>query len=329
MAARWMWLVLALVGASACTRSFVPITPRVARGSGVALALARVQVAAADLSGSDLTLELAVSELSPGMSLSHISVSDAREPRCLGGTRGEHVHVLPGGEAARELVAGDRLLARFPSHVWRDAQSIPLRVDVVLSDRAGALTCATVPLVDAAPELAYSSDVRWSFGFGVSVQSFLGELELDSAVLFPVVLGRWFGPVRASLSVAPGAAQCPERVCPVSGGEEGRNEPLLPIALGVDTGRSFGALRLGIAGAYRIAFTRVHDARGQHNTFFHGPVLTPRLGLSLPEPSAPGLPGGERIGGFVGLELPVSYNWDDHAHHGLGLGCSLSFVVPL
>jgi hypothetical protein len=325
-------LSLVLLATVGCGATYRPTTPRVARSAELQLSLASLALRSDYFGARSASLRVRVEQVPAHTTLLALAISDARAPRCEGGFRADRIDIAarrwsPGRDPLR---AGDELVASFSAVFWDNIRLAPTRLDLLLADEIGARSCATFPLVDAAPENRWSAPGQTSLGVGIAGQGFVGTLgDIDGTVTLPIMVGRWFGPVRLSLTFTPGVAQCPHGACP-SRDNQLDNAPYLPFALGAELGHSAGVLRLGIRAGYSAGPARV-DARvgGSYWTLLHGPVLTPRLGVSLPDPLAPGIAGGEQLGTFVGLEVPVSYMLDDRGHQALGIGAVLSWVLSL
>jgi hypothetical protein len=330
------WLVLAvctaLLASVGCGAIYRPMSPRVARADAFELSLESLELDSDYFGTRSAVLRVRVRRVPEHSKLLHFVLADARRPRCEGGLSALELDIAGQrwAQSRDALRAGDELVAHFDAALWDGIQKAPSRADVVVTDELGMRTCITFPLVDAAPENRWSDPGSISLGVGMAGQGFVGTLgNIDGTITLPMMVGRWFGPVRLSLTFAPGVAQCPHGQCPSSENKV-NNAPYLPLSIGAEVGHSAGLLRIGLKAGYSAGPARV-DARvgGSYWELVHGPVLTPRLGISLPDPLAPGLAGGERLGSFIGVEVPISYVLDGRGHQALGIGGTLSWVFAL
>jgi hypothetical protein len=328
---RFAVLSLALLAGVGCGATYRPAAPRVAQASALRLSLGSLELRSNYFGTRSAAVRVRVEQVPERTTLFRLAVSDARAPRCEGGLGAEAVEIegQRRDPSRHPLRPGDQLVASFDAALWAHLQRAPTRLDLVLTDELGMRSCVTFPLADAAPEQRWRGPDKTSLGVGVAGQGFVGTLgPIDGTVTLPIMVGRFFGPVRLSLTFAPGVAQCPHGACP-SRETQLNNAPYLPLSLGAELGHSVGVLRVGIRAGYTAGPARVDARDGRYWTLLHGPVLTPRLGVSLPDPLAPGVAGGEQLGTFVGLEVPVSYMLDDRGHQALGIGAALAWIFPL
>lgn len=334
---RWLVSALALCAALLSGCSALTLHPRDARqiqGASISLKLESIRVNGPPRGGSGSRVEIAVRVLSASAPLVPLVVviADPRTAPCMSPPSSDQLRVLgtPYESPVRALRAGDVVVMYLDGSDWRLALSGPSRLDVVLQDERGPLHCATFPLVDANPEIALESETDWALGTGVAGEGFVGSLgDVNGIIEFPFTVGRWAGPARLTASFSPGVAQCPESICEAQDEDKVDNAPYVPLKLGADMGRSFGLVRLALGAEYRVAAARVDARAGSYWMLLHGPTLRPRFGISFEEAMAPGVPGGERIGGFIGLEAPMSLVWSSRGARALGIGGALVWMFPL
>lgn len=316
-----------LLALCACSGAIAPATPRVARGAGYELELGALRGGTGLKREEDRQLELRVRAIPPRTRALTASVQASSRPACSGGIAATRVRV-PGDEWSnrRRPRPGETLLIDLPGSAWTLATSGPSRLDLLLRDADGALQCASFPLVDAAPEHRWRPLESWTASGAFQYELFLDRAAgLDSAASFSAVAGKWLGPVRVSAGAGAGVAWCTRGECRSELGEA-RQSYYVPAFAGMDTTLfQVSRLALELAAAYQLAWTEAPAGKA----LLHGPKLIPRLAWALPDPIAPGVPGGPRRGYAISFAVPLGYVMSTRGDASLSAGGGLLFSFPL
>jgi hypothetical protein len=328
---RWLELVY-LLALSACSSGLVPETPRIARGAGYELQLGTLRGGGGlRLDEEERQLELRVLAIPPRTRVLAASVQAATQPVCSGGIAATRVHV-PGGPWTnrRRPKPGETLRVDLPGAAWKLATAAPSRLDVVLRDADGELQCASFALVDGAPEYRWRALESWSVSGQFRVEFFPDRVAgLDSAAFFGVALGKWLGPLRVSAGGGAGAAWCTRSDCRPDPGDAPQHY-YLPVFAGLDaTLFQTGRLAFELAAQYKLAWTETQTDAGERGALLHGPELMPRFAWALPDPIAPGIPGGPRRGYAVSVALPMGYIMSTRGGASVSVGGGLMFSFPI
>lgn len=323
--------LICLLALSACSNGLVPETPRIARGAGYELQLGAVRGGSGLKLDEERQLELRVLAIPPRTRVLAASVQAAAQPVCSGGIAATRVHV-PGGAWTnrRRPRPGETLRVDLPGAAWKLATVAPSRLDVVLRDGDGALQCASFALVDPAPEHRWRALESWSLSGQFRAEFFPDRVAgLDSAAFFGLSLGKWLGPLRVSVGGGGGAAWCTRSDCRPDPGDAPQHY-YLPAFAGVDaTLFQTGRLAFELAGQYKLAWSETRTEAGERGVLLHGPELIPRFAWALPDPIAPGIPGGPRRGYAISFALPVGYIMSTRGGASISAGGGLVFSFPI
>jgi hypothetical protein len=335
MSARSCWPSLLLfLGAwlcGGCGSGLVPSTPRVARAPGYELHLGKLQGGSGQRLDDERQLEVHVAAVPPRTRVLGAAVQQAALQPCSGGISATRVYV-PGDEwtQRRRPKAGETLKLELPGSAWKLATDAPSRLDLMLRDAAGALHCISFPLVDPAPQHRWRPLESWTVSGVFRFDALLDSVDrLGNAAVFGVSLGKWLGPVRLAVGVGAGATWCAQNDC-LPESPEGPQHYYVPLSAGANTTLlQVGRLALELAAQYRVGWTATQTPSGARAAFLHGPELLPGLAWALPDPIAPGIPGGPRRGYAISFAAPLGYVMSSRGDGSLSVGGAVSFSFPV
>lgn len=323
-----------------CGIGMKPHTPRVARSAGHELALGTVRPTnpLSDPGSGAQRIRLHVAALPENTRVSWVAISEAARAPCSEGYVALNVRLAGRAWSTPEWRPrpGDILELDFNEAAWTKAVTGPSRLDVLLEADDGVTQCASFPLVDERPEQRWDPLERWTLNTGVEAEGLRQHVAGFRNVggwLFEV--GRFLGPLRVYGSVGVGTAECAKSACPQRRNKqtnkyENREALYLPFAGGAElTLAQYKFLALDLKAHYRLAFARATTYDGVSRTLLHGPMLLPALVITMPDPIAPGIPGGVRRGMSVSLEGSVSYLWSSSGDGSLGVGGGFMIQFPI
>jgi hypothetical protein len=320
-----------LLALSACATGIAPATPRVARGAGYELELGTLHEGLGLKVEDDRQLEVRVRAVPRRTRVLTASVQASAQPPCSGGILATNVHVPAGAWTNRRRPRpGETLVIDLPGAAWTLATAGPSRLDVLLRDGDGALQCASFPLVDGSPEHRWKLLNTWNVTGTMQYDVFLDHVSgVESAAAFALSLGKWLGMVRVSAGAGGGISWCTRAPCVNDIGESPQTY-YLPVFAGADTPVfQIGRFAFELAAQYKAAWTEARKNTGERQPLFlHGPELIPRLAWTLPDPLAPGIPGGPRRGYTMSFAVPVGYVMSTRGDASLSVGGGILFSFP-
>jgi hypothetical protein len=326
-------VLLSMLSLSACGSGLVPRTPRVARAPGYELSLGEVRGGSGIRIDEDRRLQVHVAAIPARTRVLEAAVQEAGRPPCSGGVAASRVRVVGEDEWTnkRRPRPGETLSIELSGAAWKFATEVASRLDLALRDSAGALRCITFPLVDAAPQNRWDLLDSWTVSGLFELDFFLDGVDgIDDAAVLGLSLGKWLGPVRVGAGAGGGASSCSKSVCAPSEETGSSRHHYVPLFAGADsTLFQAGWLAFGFGVQYRVIWTGTETYAGERSVFLHGPALRPRLSWALPDPIAPGIPGGPRRGYAISLDVPLGYVMSARGDASFSVGGGLVFSFPV
>lgn len=323
-----------------CGTGMKPHTPRIARSAGHELALGTVRPtnAITDPGSGAQRIQLHVRALPPNTRVSWVAITESAQAPCSKGSVALRVRLAGRAWPTAEWRPrpGDVLELDFSAEAWTQAVSGPSRLDLLLESEDGVSQCASFPLIDERPAERWDPLESWTFNSGVEGDALLDHVDgYRNTGAWVAEVGKFLGPLRVYGSVGVGGVECSRSTCPrrrnkQTGKYENRGGLYLPFAGGAElTVAQYKFIALDLKAQYRLAYARSTTYDGVQNALLHGPMALPAIVFTMPDPIAPGIPGGVRRGISVSIEGSVGYLWSSSGDGSVGVGGGLMVQLPV
>lgn len=316
-----------------------PQTARIARGERYELTLESAKSGLlSNGRGTAQRIAIRVGRVAAGARPVLVAMRTAGKAPCSGGHEAFRLRLRgQEGHFERALAPGDTLEADFGDEAWEAALAAPSALDVLLVADDGSRQCAVFPLVNGEPENRWLPLERWSIAMVMHYSALtkpidgardLGGLDIE--------LATFVDKLRLFASLGAGGGDCAASVCPRYRNKQTkeldeRDYFYVPLAAGAEiTALHYAFVALDLKLSYRIGPVSTHTYDDDSRlSLMHGPVLSPALVFTTPDPLGPGIPGGLRRGASIGFGVPVGYLWSSSGAGALSVGGAFTVQVPI